>query len=288
MGPCFALSARAGGRCSKFHTTWHTCKSQLDPLPLASPLVTLKTSQVVIARLLLSSLYTVIGIFSFRKASRPTSNSRCVQFPPLQNKPEAAFQAICQQYERMAFMWWKQFNILWRLTAAADQLNDSLTIHSHPFCFSDQALAAATLRHIHSLARPLSAGWEGDVATLTEGAKTKAQDGEGVRCRGNAEVFGDLGYGGWGEMSVLILRIPDPLLTEPLLQEVYAFVSAVHTQTQTLRVQRALPSFGTTRAESPFSPARHIYAEFSHRFSSHLYSYLSQRQKFNAQGTAWS
>ncbi len=185
------------------------------PFP-APPLVTFKTSQVVIARLLLSSLYTVIGIFSFRKASWPTSNSRCVQFSPFQNKPEAAFQAICQQYERTAFMWWKQFNILWRLTAAADQLNDSLTIHSHPFCFSDQALAAATLRHIHSLARPLSAGWEGNVATLTEGARTKAQDGEGVRCRGNAEVFGDLGYRGWRVMSVLILCIPDPLLTEPL------------------------------------------------------------------------
>lgn len=89
-------------------------------------------------------------------------------------------------------------------------------------------------------------------------------------------------------MSVLVLRILDPLLTAPLLQEAYAFVSTAYTQTRTQRAQRALPSYGTTHIESLYSPARHIYTEFSHRFSSHLYSYLSQRQKFNAQGTAWS
>lgn len=104
----------------------------------------------------------------------------------------------------------------------------------------------------------------------------------------DVEVFCDLGCGGWGVMSVLVLRILDPLLTAPLLQEVYAFVSTAYTQTRTPRAQRALPSYGTTHIESPFSPAHHIYTEFSHRFSSHLYSYLSQRQKFNAQGTAWS
>ncbi|CAM4726717.1 unnamed protein product [Leuciscus chuanchicus] len=109
----------------------------------------------------------------------------------------------------------------------------------------------------HSLARPPALGGvRGRRATLTEGAR--AQDGEGVRCRA------------------------------PLLQEVYAFVSTAYTQTRTQRAQRALPSYGTTHIESLYSPARHIYAEFSHRFSSHLYSYLSQRQKFNAQGTAWS
>lgn len=137
------------------------------------------------------------------RANRTTSNNCCVQFPPLQNKPEAAFQAICQRYERMAFMCWKQFNILWRLTAAADRLNDSLTTYSPSILFLRSNAPSS-----HPEMHPLRLA--GERATRPPCRR------EGERSRGFVLRL---------RIGASVWRIPDALLTAPLPLKVCAFLS---------------------------------------------------------------